>query len=121
MWCADRHGDRCHRRRGEHPADRRATRASCGGPRVPPQSARLHDVRSAAGYDGGAARVRSREPRDRRAEQKIWWITYDADGRRQTVSSHSENRQVAEDLLKAREAPRAAGGPDVGTSGTGHL
>jgi integrase len=36
-------------------------------------------------------------------EQRIWWITYDADGRRQSVSSHSEDRRVADDLLKARE------------------
>lgn len=36
-------------------------------------------------------------------EQRIWWITYEANGQRHTVSSRSEDRQVAEDLLKARE------------------
>ena len=46
-------------------------------------------------------------------EQKIWWITYDADGRRHSVSSHSEDRQVAEDLLTARERPEQ---PSVPTS-----
>ena len=43
-------------------------------------------------------------PIDVRA-QRIWWMTYEAPGRRHHASSHSEDRQVADDLLQARARP----------------
>ena len=36
-------------------------------------------------------------------EQKTWWIKYQVGGRPQCVSSGSDRKKVAEDLLKARE------------------
>ena len=36
-------------------------------------------------------------------EQSIWWIKYQVDGRPQCVSSGSDKKKVADDLLKERE------------------
>jgi IS4 transposase len=36
-------------------------------------------------------------------EQRVWWIKYYADGGWRSVSSHSEDQQAAQDLLRARE------------------
>lgn len=43
--------------------------------------------------------------------QSIWWIKYQVGGRPQCVSSGSQKKKVAEDLLKAREGDVANGCP----------
>ena len=105
MGCVDRRRDRRPRRRhARRPHRARPTvastaarcacapRASSGWIRRPPgRPARHPATPSPSGRSG------------------IWWITYDADGRRHHVSFHSEDRQVADDLLqaRARHAPPA--------------
>src|SRR5262245_59086609 len=44
-------------------------------------------------------------------ESPIWWIKYQVNGRPQCVSSGSEKRKVAEDLLKERQGDVVRGVP----------
>src|SRR5436853_941992 len=44
-------------------------------------------------------------------EQPIWWIKYHVGGRPQCVSSGSDKKRIAEDLLKDREGDVVKGVP----------
>src|ERR1700688_4589458 len=50
-------------------------------------------------------------------EQPIWWIRYQIGGRPQFVSSRSDKKRVAEDLLKEREGDVVRGLPSTAQVG----